>query len=235
MRNERILTVLACLAFLLLGGLAIYNGNLQNTYRHQVNEVSDRLSVEQAANAELRQSISGMQSQLESSAAAAALKEKEATAKIAGLAADNEQLQKSVAALQKENSGLKATQNKLKTKIETLSAKKAEAAAPKPTSKKSGGSVLSGFEVTWYNDQGKTASGRYVKHGVTASVDPSVIPLGSWIELTFPDGTVLTRRADDTGGAVNGRIVDIYASASTRELLQRGRTYGVKVRILGKD
>lgn len=98
--------------------------------------------------------------------------------------------------------------------------------------KSPGRTVGSNFEVTWYNDYGYTKSGRFVKDGVTVSVDPSVIPLGTWIQLEFPDGTVLKRRADDTGGAVKGNIVDIYASVSTNELFQRGRTHGVKVSII---
>ena len=47
------------------------------------------------------------------------------------------------------------------------------------------------------------------------------------------DGTILKRGAEDTGGAVKGRVLDIYASRSNAELLKRGRTKGVTVRILG--
>lgn len=94
---------------------------------------------------------------------------------------------------------------------------------------------LTGFEVTWYNDTGKTASGRYTQDGVTVSVDPSIIPLGTWVELEFPDGRILRRRADDTGSAVKGKVVDVYANQPTATLLQWGRVRGVTVRILGKE
>lgn len=236
MRNERILTGAYILVILLLGGTAVYNGQLQNTYRHQVNEVSARLSAEQAVTAELQQSVTGLRAQLESTAAAAAIKQEEAQAKIINLASANTRLHKSVSELRAEASMLKADNSKLSAQVKALTVKKIEAvpvsAKVKELPKAAGGKVLSGFEVTWYNDTGKTASGRHTKDGVTVSVDPAVIPLGTWIEITFPDGTVLQRRADDTGGAVNGRIVDIYSSASTSELRQRGRTYGAKVRIL---
>ena len=94
---------------------------------------------------------------------------------------------------------------------------------------------LTGFEVTWYNDTGKTASGRYTQDGVTVSVDPSIIPLGTWIELEFPDGRILRRRADDTGSAVKGKVVDVYANQPTATLLQWGRVRGVTVRISGSQ
>jgi 3D (Asp-Asp-Asp) domain-containing protein len=92
--------------------------------------------------------------------------------------------------------------------------------------------VGNAFEATWYNDYGHTKSGRFVKDNVTIAVDPRVIPLDSWVKIEFPDGTEMIRRADDTGGAVNGHIIDIYDNASTRTLLQRGRTHGVKVTII---
>lgn len=92
--------------------------------------------------------------------------------------------------------------------------------------------TLTGFEVTWYNGSGTTKSGKQTKDGVTVSVDPRVIPLGTWVELVMPDGTVLKRRADDTGSAVKGKVLDVYSSASTSELRKRGRTYGVTVRII---
>lgn len=57
---------------------------------------------------------------------------------------------------------------------------------------------------------GITKSGRKVKEGVTIAVDPNVIPLGTWIYVKYPDGRIEKRRADDTGGLVKGRHIDIY-------------------------
>lgn len=57
---------------------------------------------------------------------------------------------------------------------------------------------------------GITYSGRKVQAGVTIAVDPNVIPLGSWVEVVFPDGRVEKRRADDTGSKIKGKKIDIY-------------------------
>lgn len=92
--------------------------------------------------------------------------------------------------------------------------------------------VMTGFVVTWYNISGITASGRPTQDGVTIAVDPNVIPLGTWVKLYLPDGTVLKRRADDIGGAIKGRKIDIYKKAPTSQLLSLGRVSGVKVEIL---
>jgi 3D (Asp-Asp-Asp) domain-containing protein len=77
---------------------------------------------------------------------------------------------------------------------------------------------------------GITSSGNSVTPGVTVAVDPSVIPLGSWIEVMYSNGTVEKRRADDTGSAIKGQHVDIYVPRAT---LAMG-TDQVKVRILSK-
>lgn len=95
--------------------------------------------------------------------------------------------------------------------------------------------VMTNFQVTWYNDKGTTYSGRQTVDGVTVSVDPRVIPLGTWIKIEFEDGTVLTRRADDTGSAVKGKIIDIYKNSSTKTLNELGRSHNVTVTILDKE
>ena len=57
---------------------------------------------------------------------------------------------------------------------------------------------------------GITATGRIATYGVIA-VDPSVIPLGSRVFITAPDGswTYGTAIAADTGGAIKGSIIDL--------------------------
>lgn len=117
----------------------------------------------------------------------------------------------------------------LTKELETLKSK------PVSVQKASATEELTGFQVTWYNDTGITRSGRHTEDGVSASVDPAIIPLGTWLEIEMPDGTVYKRRADDTGGAVKGRVVDIYAARPTAELIQKGRTRGVVVRLLGGE
>jgi 3D (Asp-Asp-Asp) domain-containing protein len=43
---------------------------------------------------------------------------------------------------------------------------------------------------------------------------------------------MLKRRAEDTGSAVKGNVIDIYADETREELLERGRTKGAQVIIL---
>jgi 3D (Asp-Asp-Asp) domain-containing protein len=71
-----------------------------------------------------------------------------------------------------------------------------------------GGTDLGTFMVTCYDIHGRTASGEEAGPQSVA-VDPSVIPLGTEIYI---DG-VGYRRADDTGGGVRGRHIDIWESS----------------------
>lgn len=79
------------------------------------------------------------------------------------------------------------------------------------------------FKLTYYDAYGQstgkdigdkgfgiTKSGRPVKAGVTIAVDPKVIPLDSWVLIKFSDGHIEKRRADDVGGAINGKHIDYY-------------------------
>lgn len=57
------------------------------------------------------------------------------------------------------------------------------------------------------------AAGRKVVPFVSAAVDPRVIPLGSDVLVDYNDGTgVHYYRADDTGGAIKGKRVDLCVS-----------------------
>lgn len=81
---------------------------------------------------------------------------------------------------------------------------------------------------------GITRSGRPVQEGITVAVDPTVIPLGSWIEIQYPDGRIEKRRADDTGGLVKGRHIDIYVpNANINHYHVRSEK--VKVRLLSRS
>ncbi|EIT86049.1 cell wall binding protein [Fictibacillus macauensis ZFHKF-1] len=91
---------------------------------------------------------------------------------------------------------------------------------------------MTGFQVTHYNESGLTASGRRTKDGVTIAVDPRVIKLGTWVEIKFPNGKKIKRRADDTGGAIKGRIIDLYVNKSDRTVRKLGRIHNVTVTIL---
>lgn len=134
--------------------------------------------------------------------------------------------------LNKENAKRLKAEKALKTAQDKLTKKTAYTPkAPQPKALK----VIHNAQVTWYNDSGTTASGAHTEKGRTIAVDPSVIPLGSWVRLELPDGENLIRHAEDTGGAVHGAIIDVYSDASTQSLLDRGRTHGVKVVILSKS
>ena len=64
---------------------------------------------------------------------------------------------------------------------------------------------------------GHTASGTTPQAGRTIATDPSVIPLGSKVMI---DGHVYT--AEDTGGAIGGKRIDIFFSSHSAAL-QFGR------------
>ena len=65
------------------------------------------------------------------------------------------------------------------------------------------------FQATAYSGGGRTASGTPARVGEIA-VDPRVIPLGTtvYVEGFGP------LRAEDTGGAIKGNIIDIYMSSN---------------------
>ena len=61
---------------------------------------------------------------------------------------------------------------------------------------------------------GITASGRKCTEDPTChtvAVDPSVIPLGTYLMIEGYEGIIF--RADDTGSAINGYDIDIYTDS----------------------
>ena len=69
----------------------------------------------------------------------------------------------------------------------------------------------------------RTASGRVASVGCVA-VDPKVIPMGSKLYITTPNGKIVygTAVAADTGGAIKGNKVDLYYN-TYNECIQFGR------------
>lgn len=63
--------------------------------------------------------------------------------------------------------------------------------------------------ATYYNIHGNTASGIPTGNSVMA-VDPSVIPLGTYVYVKNDYYDMGVKVAADTGGAVNGNIIDIW-------------------------
>ncbi|HLO11514.1 MAG TPA: 3D domain-containing protein [Pseudoneobacillus sp.] len=148
-------------------------------------------------------------------------------------------LEQKVQDLEQLNSAL-YTQNDSYSKLadkqaEEIAKLKDEVKKPQPPSR--GSDVIrrmDNFQVTWYNDNGITKSGKHTDDGITIAVDPRVIPLGTWVRIVFEDGTTMVRRADDTGRAVKGQIIDIYKDASEKTLRNLGRSHNVTVYILDK-
>ncbi|NIW35238.1 MAG: hypothetical protein GWN32_01235 [Gemmatimonadetes bacterium] len=87
------------------------------------------------------------------------------------------------------------------------------------------------FEATAYCDYGFTASGVWVREGIVAG-DPRVLPLGSVIDIRV-DGDVLGGyEVMDTGGKVEGYVIDIWMS-TCEEATEFGRRQ-VRVRVRKK-
>ncbi len=57
---------------------------------------------------------------------------------------------------------------------------------------------------------GITATGTEAAEGRTVAVDPAVIPLGETVYFAGSDGLVGGYVAEDTGGAIRGRRIDLY-------------------------
>lgn len=55
-----------------------------------------------------------------------------------------------------------------------------------------------------------TYTGAEPREGVTIAVDPKVIPLNSVVFVETADGTVHEYVAEDIGGAIKGRKIDVY-------------------------
>lgn len=78
---------------------------------------------------------------------------------------------------------------------------------------------------------GVTATGTYVRRNTdgysTVAVDPDVIPLGTKLYIEGYGYAI----AEDTGGAVNGKIIDLYFEPGTKEY-RRWHTHYVNVYII---
>ena len=87
------------------------------------------------------------------------------------------------------------------------------------------------FRATAYCLKGKTAMGGAVRRGIVAA-DTRILPLGSRIQIDAGSYSG-TYTVADTGGAVKGRILDIWVS-SCSEAVRFGRK-SVMVSKLGKN
>ncbi len=83
------------------------------------------------------------------------------------------------------------------------------------------------YRATAYCLKGRTASGGGVRRGIVAA-DPRHLPLGTRIQLTAGSYTG-TYTVADTGGAVKGRILDIWMPSCVEAVRFGRKTVGVSV------
>lgn len=76
------------------------------------------------------------------------------------------------------------------------------------------------YTATAYCLKGKTATGTQARSGIVA-VDPRVIKLGSRIHIQG----LGTFRAEDTGGAIKGRKIDIHMPCGRAKQFGRRTVY----------
>lgn len=88
-----------------------------------------------------------------------------------------------------------------------------------PTQTTTTKTLLGNFKLTFYAGDTSTASGKKPTVNHTIAVDPKVIPLGTQVYI---DGWG-TYTAEDTGGAIKGKIIDIFVASNAI-----ARQYGVK-------
>lgn len=80
---------------------------------------------------------------------------------------------------------------------------------------------LGTFKVTHYcacsrccgKSDGITATGTKATAGRTIAVDPRLIPYGTKVLLRYSDGTEHTYRAEDCGGAIKQKRVDVFVES----------------------
>jgi 3D (Asp-Asp-Asp) domain-containing protein len=122
----------------------------------------------------------------------------------------SEDIQNNLDSLQQELQNLKEQNTMLQQDNEKLQKELAERPVVEKTL------YMTGTGYTAYdagmNGLGHTRSGTNCKQGRTISVDPSVIPLGTKVQITsesYPqiNGVYV---AEDTGSAIKGNIIDIY-------------------------
>ena len=86
------------------------------------------------------------------------------------------------------------------------------------------------YKATAYCLKGRTANGGGVRRGIVAA-DPRVLPLGTRIQINAGSYSG-TYTVADTGGAVRGRVLDVWVP-SCSEALRFGRK-SISVSILGR-
>lgn len=71
---------------------------------------------------------------------------------------------------------------------------------------------LGKFKLTFYGGDSTTASGKTPRVNHTIAVDPRVIALGSKVYISGWG----TYYAEDTGGAIKGKIIDVFVTSESQ-------------------
>jgi len=102
---------------------------------------------------------------------------------------------------------------------------------PTPTPAPGSLSLVGSFRITFYGPTGNTTkTGTECEEGRTVAVDKNVIPLGSTIYIEGdPLGGDGYYVAEDTGSAVQGNIIDIFAQNGEERGSSAGYTYSVYI------
>ena len=130
-----------------------------------------------------------------------------------------------------ENDALKGNLQVVQDEKANLEAELEQTKRLHPTVSRGSGRSID-VEVTAYTDGGNTATGFNLsgcsrEDAMVIAVDPSIIPLGTQVYVEFEDAWshyngVYT--ASDTGGAINGNIIDIFVGhGNDSEAMQFGR------------
>ncbi|WKT37460.1 3D domain-containing protein [Bacillus amyloliquefaciens] len=157
-------------------------------------------------------------------------------------------IQKAEAVIEGKDAELATKDAKIKALESELASVKDEVKAranekrEKPSHKHEEPSGWQTFEATAYTAYcaegctGTTATGLDVSHTIyhagkrIIAVDPSVIALGSAVEVRQADGTTFEAVAQDVGGAIKGAKVDVLV-ANEADAVQFGRQ-SVQVRVI---
>ena len=200
-----------------LTGCIIYNNHLMS----KIDSLTQAIEVQETQAKEAINTLTDTINTLEGES-------EELTSRIKSLKTD---LSKTTKELENTTIKLEETQNTLENTKKALE----EANAKIPSALRSSNvKVTAAYEVqaTAYTvsipecgkDDGITASGTKVKEGRTIAVDRKLIPLGTKVYVEFPDcpsrnGFYI---AEDVGGAIKGKIIDVYID-SYSEAIQFGR------------
>jgi 3D (Asp-Asp-Asp) domain-containing protein len=88
------------------------------------------------------------------------------------------------------------------------------------------------FNASAYSAEGETASGKQTREGKTVAADPSVLPLGTRIEIRDAGPYSGTYVVHDSGRKINGREIDIFID-NPAEAKKFGKK-PVRVKVLSK-